>query len=361
MFKKIFVLCITIGLIMTCLGCSNTTSSTVSPTLEPTATAIPTQTPISNPNRATKKFSEYTLDEYINDFEKIHGVPVGEQISKRKTEYLFKNFVNYLYQVNNDFNIEIIISEEKNTIDSIKLSLTNNDEASQKFINSIIYFLDFFGDDMSGEDVYNTLIETQLSDYPHLFRYYDDFTCCVGGIISIDEFVANVDNHSYDGILKTRSINNIGTYKNPAKIGEDVHAIVGDLHDIEVCEATITLLEVVRGVDANELIDTTDARELPDGYEYALAKFRISNDKQITSKTDKFSPYIPLDYLSSDGFFSSNSADADVEVSSPAITYLIELSESDFITGWMCLAVRIDDPHPIAIYHFGIYFDLSSE
>lgn len=147
-----------------------------------------------------------------------------------------------------------------------------------------------------------------------------------------------------------------GSRKNPLKVGESYDGVYTEYDDYQY-GMTITLLEVISGEDAWNLIKAKNQFNDPpgEGMQYIMAKFSITYHTDITGD-DR-----PLE-LSAYAFSYSTSTYKIIEdlphVVEPDPEFDIKLYEGATGEGWIVFLAAADEESPKAVFLDSLWFDL---
>lgn len=149
--------------------------------------------------------------------------------------------------------------------------------------------------------------------------------------------------------------NDAGSRKNPLKVGESFDGVYTEYDDYQY-GMTITLLEVISGDEAWELIKAANQFNDPpgEGMQYIMAKF------SVTYHTDIGGEDRPLELNSVNFSYSTSSYRIEdlPRVVEPDPAFDIELYEGATGEGWVVFLANADEESPKAVFLDALWFDL---
>ncbi len=154
---------------------------------------------------------------------------------------------------------------------------------------------------------------------------------------------------------KTSNADTLGSRKNPLKVGESFDCVYTEYGSYEY-GMTITLLEVISGDEAWQLIEAKNQFNDPpgEGKQYIMAKFSVHYHTDIAGEDRS------LELNSYDFSYSTSTYTIEdmPRVVAPDPAFDIELYEGATDEGWVVFLADADDPSPKAVFRDSLWFDL---
>lgn len=148
----------------------------------------------------------------------------------------------------------------------------------------------------------------------------------------------------------------IGTRKNPARIGDIMQGRITDARGLD-CLIELELLEVKKKEEANEMAkEIYTFVTLEENQEYLFAKFRLKNTKNNSNLDLPFNfNWSVFSYATSD----YRKYDYNIGLASGGeLLESVDLYEGAEQEGWICFYVEKDDQQPKAVFLENTWFDL---
>ena len=166
---------------------------------------------------------------------------------------------------------------------------------------------------------------------------------------------SNNNSNSSNNTSNNNTSDEAGSRKNPLKVGESFDGVYTEYDDYQY-GMTITLLEVISGDEAWELIKAANQFNDPpgEGMQYIMAKF------SVTYHTDIGGEDRPLELNSVDFSYSTSSYRIEnlPRVVEPDPAFDIELYEGATGEGWIVFLATADEESPKAVFLDALWFDL---
>lgn len=150
-------------------------------------------------------------------------------------------------------------------------------------------------------------------------------------------------------------VSDIGTRKNPARVGQAVQIVVDAYRGKG--NVTMTLKQVIRGDEAWSIIYDANQFNTPptDTHEYLMAMFEVTFNLD-TSGEDEALELDKLDFAYSTGEYSIQK---NVSIVHPKPEFATKLYEGASTEGWVCLFIEKRDNNPMAVFLDDIWFKLT--
>jgi hypothetical protein len=128
----------------------------------------------------------------------------------------------------------------------------------------------------------------------------------------------------------------------------------------KVCEVLITLLEVIRGKEAETKVISQDVSNKPPkaGFEYVLTRIKVNNARTGTMRNERGGKQArALPYTIMEGQLIAVSPDGEIEYELPTVVKQpqpevigVTLAPDESREGWILLQVPVDEKKPLLIF-----------